>query len=48
MLMHTLSLAITLLLQTQAAPQEPRRVVPGGSPAVKPVYRELTAGRRAR
>ena len=44
MLMHTLSLVITLLLQAQAAPQEPKRVVPGGSPTVKPVYRELKPG----
>ena len=44
MLMHTLSLVITLLLQTQAAPQQPPRVVPGESPAVKPVYRELKEG----
>ena len=44
MLMNTLSLVITLLLQAQAAPQEPRRVVPGGSPTVKPVYRELKPG----
>ena len=44
MLVHTLSLVITLFHQAQAAPQEPKRVVPGGPPTVKPVYRELKPG----
>ena len=44
MLMHTLSFVITLLFQAQAAPPELKRVVPGGSPTVKPVYRELKPG----
>lgn len=41
MLTNPLNLVIILFLQAQAAPQEPRRVVPGGPPSVKPVYREL-------
>jgi hypothetical protein len=41
--MDPLSLLFALSLQSPVA-QEPRRVVPGDSPAAKPVYRELKPG----
>jgi hypothetical protein len=41
--MEPLALFVALLLQS-SAPTEPRRVVPGSSPVVKPFYRELKSG----
>ena len=41
--MEFLTVLVALFVQS-SAPQEPRRVVPGSSPDVKPIYREVKSG----
>ena len=41
--MELLTVLVALFVQSSAT-QEPRRVVPGSSPDVKPIYREVKSG----